>query len=153
MSVAFLLAAVRCASSGSFSSGQQAVPVISDPTGAIARAGDQEFTTPGSLLVPPGATRVEIRISKEGYETVTVILTPDSRRFRECFSSAVSPDNPNPPHPPVVTDSGIYALGARLLAILAGCSYDAGQSRLQPSLVLVKLEPLPQLPLAPPRNP
>jgi len=150
---AVLLAGAGCASSGtggSSGSGLQSVPIISDPTGATARAGDQEITTPGSILVPKGARFLEIHISKEGYETATVVLTPDSPSFRDCFTTATDPNNP-PPNPPFTSDSGVYTLGARLLAILAGCTADSAQVRLQPTLVFVKLQPLPPIPTAPPR--
>jgi hypothetical protein len=149
--VAVVLSGAGCASSGSGSSPQQSIPIISEPTDATALADGQEITTPGSILVPKGARYLEIRISKDGYETATVILTPDSQSFRDCFATASDPNNPAP-NPPFVSDSGVYTLGARLLAILAGCSSSAAQVRLQPSLVFVKLKPLRPIPTAPPRN-
>jgi hypothetical protein len=153
LAAAVLTAAVSCASSGSSgtsTSSLQSVPIISDPTGATARAGDQAITTPGSILVPKGARFLEVTISKDGYETATVILTPDSRSFRDCFTAATDPNNP-PPNTPFASDSGVYTLGARLLAILAGCTADSTQVQLQPNLVFVKLQPLPPIPTAPPR--
>ena len=124
--VAVVLSGAGCASSGSGSSAQQFIPIISEPTGAIALADGQEITTPG--FDPRAEGRPvpgDPYISKDGYETATVILTPDSQKLPRLLRDRDRPDNPAP-NSPFVSDSGVYTLGARLLAILAGCSSKRG---------------------------
>jgi hypothetical protein len=148
----FLLTLAGCASSGSGGSSNaslQVVPVISDPTGATVQADGQEITTPGEILVPKGAKYLEIHVSKDGYEPATVILTPDTQHFRDCFAAATAPDNPAPSSH-FASDNGLYTLGAHLLATVAACTADAARVGLQPTLVFVKLQPLPPIPTPPP---
>src|SRR5262249_35245620 len=131
---AFLAVAVGCASSGSSGSSNaslQVVPVISDPTGATARADGQEITTPGEIQVPKGAKYLEVHVSKDGYESATVILTPDTQHFRDCFAAATAADSPAPGSH-FASDNGLYTLGAHLLATVAACTADAARVGLQP---------------------
>ena len=134
-----LAGSLGCASSRS---ALQSVPVITDPSGATAWAGDQSIKTPGSLVVPAGAIEMEIRIEMAGYETEIVQLTkPGSSRFRECWDQATS----QPPKSPAggsVAGAGPVAtvIGAAAIKAAADCSADV--DLLEPGFVFRKLVPV-----------
>src|SRR5262249_58064203 len=131
---------VGCASSRS---AQQSVPVITDPSGAAARAGDQLITTPGSLLVPAGANEMEIRIEMAGYETEVVQLTrAESTHFRDCWNRATS-DAPKAPVGGPIQGPGAIATAIGAAAVKAASDCSSETDLLEPGFVFRKLVPLP----------
>lgn len=146
-----LVFALLAGSSGCVSSSPelQSVPVITDPSGAIATAGSQRITTPGSLIVPAGAGEMEIRIELEGYDPATVLLTrPDSSAFGDCFRRATSEPESRPRPGAIQGPQSLAALGIAAIRAAANCS--ARTDLLTPGFVFAKLEAasadLPRLP-------
>jgi hypothetical protein len=145
--LALLLAAgsLDCASS---SSELQSIPVITDPSGAIATTNTQKITTPGSLLVPAGAREIEIRIELDGYEPQTVLLThPEAGAFTQCLDRATSGRQGGSRRGQIQgPGSGLAIIGSALVRAAVGCARET--DLLVPGFVFVKLvaADLPPLP-------
>ena len=114
--------------------------MISSPSGAIATAGDQRITTPGTLYVPKGATEMEIRIEKPGFETAVVLLTSTSGSMKDCIDRATLSGDNRSGQSSGIGDPGI-AIGTAVTRALADCSNEAAP-HLEPSSVFVKLAPV-----------
>lgn len=141
-----LVLATRCASSSSQT--DDVVSVISSPTGATATAGDQRIKTPGHFVVPPKAVELEIRIEKEGFVPVTVLVTreADSSAYSRCLKAiGLEPpaDRDKPPKGggQSTPEGAGLAIGEAVAKAVEECSRKS--SRLSKTHVFVKLEPLP----------
>lgn len=128
---------IGCASTRSSDSAQR-VPVITNPTGATATAGLQKITTPGALVVPPGATEMEIVVAMPGYRTAVVPLGPESFSTLDCLRDETAHSRPGTGNLKASLD--VSDLVRRAVNTVSQCS---SRSRgLQPSIVFLKLEKL-----------
>ncbi len=140
---------------------RQDVRVETDPSGATASAGDQKITTPGVLRLKRKEKALEIVVEKEGYETRRVALTRKDSGWDWLNAIGI----------PVGigvggaighrSDSGFLAFeGAATGAIIGGAALsgagfliDNGNGaayKLDPPLVVLRLEPVPAAASSPP---
>ncbi|MDQ2871411.1 MAG: hypothetical protein M3S32_11745 [Acidobacteriota bacterium] len=128
---------IGCASTRSRDSSQR-VPVITNPSGATATAGLQKITTPGAIVVPPGATEMDIVVSMPGYRTAVVPLGPESFSTLDCLRDETAHSRPG--NASLKSALDISDLVRRAVSTVSQCS---SRSRgLQPSIVFLKLEKL-----------
>ncbi|MEP6768476.1 MAG: hypothetical protein ABJC61_07400 [Acidobacteriota bacterium] len=138
---------IGCASVRSPDSAQR-VPVITNPSGATATAGLQKIVTPGSIIVPAGATEMDIVVTMPGYRTAVVPLGPESFSTLDCLRDETSRSRPASTNLKAALD--VSDLLRRAVSTVSQCS---SRSRgLQPSIVFLKLEKLdpPPEPAEPP---
>ena len=132
----------------------QDVRVETDPPGATASVGDQKITTPGVLKLKRKEKALEIVVEKRGYETRRVALTRKDSGWDWLNAIGI-------PVGIVVggaighrSDSGFLAFeGAATGAVIGGVALsgagflidngDGAAYKLDPPLVVLRLEPVP----------
>jgi hypothetical protein len=140
---------------------RQNVRVETDPPGATASAGDQKITTPGVLNLKRKEKTLEIVVEKEGYETRRVALTRKDSGWDWLNTIGIPVGIVAGGAIGHRSDSGLLAFeGAATGAIIggvvlsgAGFLIDNGNGaayKLDPPLVVLRLEPVPALASPPP---
>jgi hypothetical protein len=133
---------------------RQDVRVETNPPGATASAGDQKITTPGVLKLKRKEKALEIVVEKEGYETRRVALTRKDSALQWLNvigipGGIVAGATVGHRSDTGVLDFGGAATGAVIGGVVlsgAGFLIDIGDGaayKLDPPLVVLRLEPIP----------
>lgn len=139
---------------------RQDVRVETDPPGATASAGDQKITTPGVLKLKRKEKALEIVVEKEGYETRRVALTRKDSGLQWLNMIGIPVGVGVGASVGHRSDSGFDFSGAAAGAVVGGVALsgagmlidhgDGAAYKLDPPLVILRLEPVPAL--APPSS-
>ncbi|HEX7614116.1 MAG TPA: hypothetical protein VF554_02455 [Thermoanaerobaculia bacterium] len=140
---------------------RQDVRVETDPPGATASAGDQKITTPGVLKLKRKEKALEIVVEKAGYETRRVALTRKDSGWDWLNTIGIPVGIGTGGAIGHRSDSGFLAFeGAATGALIggvvlsgAGFLIDNGNGaayKLDPPLVVLRLEPVPTPASSPP---
>jgi hypothetical protein len=132
---------------------RQNVRVETDPPGATASAGDQRITTPGVLKLKRKEKALEIVVEKEGYETRRVALTRKDSGWQWLNMIGIPAGIVAGASVGHTNDEGLDFSGAATGAVvggvvLSGAGFlidygDGAAYKLDPPLVVVRLEPVP----------